>query len=70
MPIAKTTGGFLAPALLLANEQIVMLCDVAVLSVVCCNMPHTHPPEFPLEQELYRPTVLGHLLLARQSLII
>lgn len=30
MPIAKTTGGFLAPALLLANEQIVMLCDVAV----------------------------------------
>lgn len=30
MPIAKTTGGFLAPALPLANEQIVMLCDVAV----------------------------------------
>ena len=33
MPIAKTIGGFLALALPLANEQTVMLNDVAVW---CC----------------------------------
>ena len=30
MPIAKTTGGFLALALPLANEQTITLRDIAV----------------------------------------